>query len=208
MNNIIWKDILGYEDYYEINNNGEVWSKERKVPDKRLGTRRINRRKLNTSIKRGYVVYQLWKDGICKNYGAHRLLAIAFIDNILNKTDVNHKNGIRNDNRIENLEWVTRSENVQHGYDSNGRKVSIETRLKMSKSRTGKKWSLESRKKMSNKCKGENNNNYRNFACFLNVENGIFYTTPELYELLNLTHGRLQWWRNIKNTTLNRFIKV
>ena len=51
-----------------------------------------------------------------KFYSLHRLVAEAFIPNFENKPHINHKNGIRNDNRLENLEWVTRAENMQHSY--------------------------------------------------------------------------------------------
>lgn len=59
----------------------------------------------------------LWKNGIGTSFYVHRLVAEHFIPNPENKPEVNHINSIRDDPRIENLEWVTRSENAQHGYD-------------------------------------------------------------------------------------------
>lgn len=121
-----WMDIKDYEGYYKVNKNGIVKSLDRKVPDKRLGVRNIKGITLiRHTTKFGYVFVQLWKDKKQKNIFVHRILAETYIDNPFNKSDVNHKNGVRNDNRICNLEWMTRSENAKHGYQSNGRKSSV-----------------------------------------------------------------------------------
>jgi hypothetical protein len=73
--------------------------------------------------KYGYLTFTMRSDcGIKKYLSQHRLLALNFIDNPNNYKCVNHINGIRNDNRLENLEWCSYSQNSKHGYDSNGRK--------------------------------------------------------------------------------------
>jgi len=97
-------DIPNYEGYYVININGIIKSVDRGVPDKRLGIRNIKGHVLtHFRNKFGYVFVQLWKNKKSKNIFLHRLLGMIFIKNPENKTDINHKNGIRDDNRIENL---------------------------------------------------------------------------------------------------------
>lgn len=73
---------------------------------------------------RGYLHVILCKDKQRFDKVIHRLVAEAFLPNPENKKDVNHKNGIRTDNRVENLEWATRKENIQHSFDVLHRKPS------------------------------------------------------------------------------------
>ena len=73
---------------------------------RRLITERLN--------NKGYKIVNLSIDGKCKTFSVHRLIAQAYIPNPDNLSAINHKNGIKTDNRIENLEWVTFSENTTH----------------------------------------------------------------------------------------------
>lgn len=100
----LWKDIKGYEGIYQVDCIGRIKSLKRNIIlKKRIGTK-------------GYSFICIYKDGLPKYYSVHRLVAIAFISNPMNKPCVNHLNGIKDDNRIENLEWVTDSENKIHAF--------------------------------------------------------------------------------------------
>lgn len=101
----IWKDIPGYEGLYQVSNLGSVYSARRK-------------KRLSASTKNTYIIVCLSKDGKQKPFYIHRLVAEAFIPNPENKPQVNHISCDTHDNRAENLEWVTRDENLKKYWDS------------------------------------------------------------------------------------------
>lgn len=100
-------DIKDYDRLYFANELGEIFSYPKKT--------RKGIRKMKTSIaKNGYLTLDLCKNGQIKKHLVHRLIAKTFLDNPLNKSEVNHINGIKNDNKLSNLEWNTKSENQLH----------------------------------------------------------------------------------------------
>lgn len=120
----IWLPMVGYEGYYVVSSLGRI-----KLLD-REGYRKNGKFfKVHSMIKEpyttnfGYKRVHLEKNKKSKHVFVHRLVAEAFIPNPDNKPYINHKNGVRTDNRVENLEWCTASENLLHSYKALGRKV-------------------------------------------------------------------------------------
>ena len=99
----IWKDIEGYEGLYQVSSWGRV---------KNSRTGRVLKAGKH---KDGYLQVLLCKNGKRTTYRVHRLVAQAFIPNPQNKPQVNHIDEDKENNRVENLEWVTNTENINHG---------------------------------------------------------------------------------------------
>lgn len=117
----VWKEIEGYEGLYQVSNLGRVKSLERQCgtvykKEKVLSADRLT--------KDGYVKVALRKDNVATEFRVHQLVARSFIPNTDNKETVNHIDGDKRNNKEENLEWATRSEQLDHAY-KNGLKKPV-----------------------------------------------------------------------------------
>ncbi|WOL22926.1 HNH homing endonuclease [Escherichia phage vB_EcoM_JNE01] len=102
-----WRDVVGYEDHFQVSNKGRIYSK------------RTNKILVQGTNKKGYKVLSTrigGRTGVCKCFRVHILVAQAFISNPHNKPIVNHKDGNKQNNEDWNLEWSTYSENTNHAY--------------------------------------------------------------------------------------------
>lgn len=130
----IWKDVKGYEGIYRVSNLGKVKSLKRKVNIQSGSQRTVNEKILKNQLySNGYNFVKLSKDHVSQPYSIHRLVGIAFIPNPQNKPCINHKNGIKTDNRVENLEWVTYSENHKHAFRNGLKKITEKEKRETSK---------------------------------------------------------------------------
>lgn len=116
----IWKDIKGYEGY-QVSNLGRIRTFNKITYTKKHGRRYWKNKILKYKSKNTTTGYRidLWKDGKPKTFLVARLVATTFLEDLIN-TDmtVNHKDGNRFNNNINNLEWCTRKENIQYGFEN------------------------------------------------------------------------------------------
>ena len=165
MHDVIWMPLASFEGLYEISSSGDIRSVAREFSYYDPRWNRIITRKHKPAIMKqsdslgGYKFVCLRKDGEYHQRYVHRLVAQTFIPNPENKPEVNHKDRIKSNNCVDNLEWVTSKENSQHllhsdydwGAASRGRHPSAETRAKISaacKGRTGYVRTAETRAKL------------------------------------------------------------
>lgn len=142
----VWVTVNDYPDYM-VSNLGNV---------KKLNYRKSGKEKILKHIedRYGYMTVNLYKNNKLKHFTIHKLVATHFINNPENKPQVNHIDGNKKNNRLDNLEWVTNKENMRHAWDNGLIKAPM----------TGKKHSNETKKKISlskiGKYVGENSYNY------------------------------------------------
>jgi hypothetical protein len=138
-----WKDVIGYEGLYQVSDLGRVKSICR---DNLIMKQKVE--------KDGYFRISLTKEGIKKSYRVHRLVIGSFVANPKNKPQVNHINGIKTDNCLDNLEWATASENMLHADRTGLRKIPKGEKCHMF---------------------GKFNGLHQNAKLVLNTETGIYY---------------------------------
>lgn len=109
----IWKPVQGYEDSYLVSNLGNI-----------RGLKRNKILKVRKST-RGYGQVNLSKRSVMKTHRVHQLVATHFLPNPLNLPEINHLNEDKLDNRVENLEWCTRSHNVNYGNRTEKQKAKV-----------------------------------------------------------------------------------
>ncbi len=113
-----WADVVGYEGLYQVSNTGYVRSCDRTVKSApkvgfRVAKGGIIKRSLNGY---GYLTVNLWRNGKGTTNRVHSLVARAFLGECPRSFDVNHKDGVKTNNCVSNLEYCTRSANIKHAY--------------------------------------------------------------------------------------------
>lgn len=119
-----WKDIPNYDGYYQVSNYGNIKSLNRVImrKDNKPYTQKEKILKPAKNNK-GYNICVLTKNMKSKTFSIHRLVAEAFIPNPKNLPQVNHKDGNKQNNRVDNLEWITNYDNIQHSIRTGIRKI-------------------------------------------------------------------------------------
>lgn len=114
LKNEIWKDVVGWEGLYQVSSLGRFKSLSR---EKTIGSRGKKIMKsfiMKQNEVKGYLTILFYNNSIRKKYQSHRVVANHFIQNIENKKTVNHINGNKKDNTVNNLEWLNHSEQQKH----------------------------------------------------------------------------------------------
>lgn len=123
----IFKPILGYENAYKVSNYGRIVSLSKQI--------NCYQEKLKSfELCKGYPRVSLWNNGKGKHFFIHRLVAEAFIPNPDNKPHINHINGIKTDYSINNLEWCTPKENIEHSIRTGLAGTTLHKKTKLNKS--------------------------------------------------------------------------
>jgi hypothetical protein len=107
-----WRGVVGWEEFYEVSPTGLIRNKT---------TKKVRKHRVE---KLGYCSVDLWNHNCMKRLKVHRMVAMAYLSNPDNKPQVNHKDGNKENNSVDNLEWCTAKENSAHAYKK-GLSVSV-----------------------------------------------------------------------------------
>lgn len=115
----VWKDVPNYEGWYQVSNMGNVRSVDREFVNSIGRKCFLKGMPIKPKLNKGYPRVGLNKHREKERISVHRLVALTFIPNPNKLETVNHINGIKTDNRVDNLEWCTAQDNIKHAYDNN-----------------------------------------------------------------------------------------
>ena len=142
----IWKDIPGYEGLYQASSLGEIRTCENKVTSNARYSKRVWKSRVmkgrGDNPRTGRRV-SLWKNGKSESYLVARLVAITFLGDPPKDFTVNHKDGNRMNNNIENLEWLSREDNVRHAF-ATGLMRSIQNSISLKDNASGHEYYFNS----------------------------------------------------------------
>lgn len=118
MQDEIWIDIPNYEGIYQVSNFGKIKSLPREYKNQYGGTGKFSKERIMkpSDNRVGYLCLSLCKGGKIKYHYIHHLVLNSFVEKPFNNAQCNHKNGNKHDNKLENLEWCSPSENINHAY--------------------------------------------------------------------------------------------
>ena len=177
----IWKPVRNYEGLYEVSNLGRVRSLERKVWNSGKGCYvTVPERILKAGKAKGYLRVRLYKEGKVKNYYVHRLVGQEFLENPMGYTELNHLDEDKENNRADNLEFCSKSYNINYGTRNKRVAEKVSEKLK------GKKHSEEHNKKVSEKLKGRKQ-----------TEEHIKKRSKPVFSV-NKESGLIMWWKSAK----------
>lgn len=144
-----WREVVGYEGLYKVSNTGEIKSPEGKITYTKRHGRRVWKERIMKQKKHkdGTCRVNLWKDGKPSTHLVHRLVAYAFIPLEEDKEFINHKDGSRLNNHVDNLEWCTYKENANHAFDTG--LMSSNEKVKLINKETGETYYFRSKAKAS-----------------------------------------------------------
>ena len=117
-----WRDIPDYEGIYEASTLGNIRSKEGKTTSNKRYEKRYWKSRVLKGRGNNYATgkrVSLWKEGVCRDFLVARLVALTFLGEPPEGFTVNHKDGNRLNNKLENLEWLSRGDNIRHAFENN-----------------------------------------------------------------------------------------